>query len=308
MIRKEDNLWKGVLSKVFPDFIRFVHPGIAEILDLERGYELLDKELEQVFPPHDEIYSSKIADQLVKVFTKDGRQEWILIHIEIQGKYSRDFGERMFTYFYRLFDKYHKRISVYAIFTEATPKSRPDIFKLEFLDTKLNYRFNVYKITEFTDEELLANENPFALVVLAARTAFAGKDIKDAMQREELMLNLKLKLVRELLQRKIEREKVGAIFKFIKFYIRFENDERNITFDNEVHILTKTITNMTYEEQVQEISNRWASERAVNNSNKKLARKLLFEEGFSMSKIARLLEVPVKIVKKIRDEKVALEN
>lgn len=308
MIRKEDNLWKGVLSKVFPDFIRFVHPGIDEILDLERGYDLLDKELEQVFPPDNEIYSPKIADQLVKVFTKDGQQEWILIHIEIQAKYTKDFGERMFTYFYRLLDKYHKRISAYAIFTEATPKLRPDIFKLEFLGTKVSYRFNVYKIAESTDEELLANENPFALVVLAARTAFAGRGIKDIVQREEFMLNLKLKLVGELLQRKIKREKIKAIFKFIKFYIRFENDNRNITFDSEVHVLTKKIKDMTYDEQILEIATRWERERTVNNVNKKLARKLLFEEGFSMSKIARLLEVPVKIVKKIRDEEVVLEN
>ena len=39
----------------------------------------------------------------VKVRLKDGTEEWLLIHVEVQGTHEEDFDRRMFRYFYRLY-------------------------------------------------------------------------------------------------------------------------------------------------------------------------------------------------------------
>ena len=52
----------------------------------------------------------KFVDKLVKVFTRTGKEKWILIHIEVQGYQDRDFAKRKFTYFYRILDKYDKPV------------------------------------------------------------------------------------------------------------------------------------------------------------------------------------------------------
>jgi hypothetical protein len=39
----------------------------------------------------------------LKFYLKDGKEQWILIHLEVQGKKEEDFPKRMFTYGYRIF-------------------------------------------------------------------------------------------------------------------------------------------------------------------------------------------------------------
>ncbi len=130
-MQRNDYLWKGILEDIyiFDDFLRFMHPDADEIFNFSRGIEFLDKELEQLFPPEEDEFSVKIVDKLAKVYTREGAEEWILVHCEVQGEYKSDFPQRMYTYFYRIFDKYGKRISAYAILTEKSPSwhaLRPD--------------------------------------------------------------------------------------------------------------------------------------------------------------------------------------
>ena len=140
-MQRNDYLWKGVLEDIFDDFLRFMHPNADAVFDFERGITFLDKELEQLFPPEtDDEFSVKVVDKLAKLYTREGKEEWVLIHCEVQGEYNPDFPHRMFTYFSRIFDKYGKRISAYAILTERTPKARTNRYATEFLGTKLEYR------------------------------------------------------------------------------------------------------------------------------------------------------------------------
>jgi hypothetical protein len=210
MRRKDDLLWKGILEDVFDDFLRFLNPDAETLLDFDKGFEFLDKELEQVFPPENDEYSPKVIDKLVKVFTRSGKEEWVLVHVEVQGQYRQDFAQRMFTYFYRILDKYQKPITAYAIFTDAILKARPDSFGIEFMGTSLIYKFNTYQIAGQNDEVLQASNNPFAMVVLTAKTALAGREMKDSNERDMFLLSLKLKLARRLLAKQIGKERYGC--------------------------------------------------------------------------------------------------
>ena len=53
---------------------------------------------------------SRLADKLVKVWTNRNEVAWVLIHIEIQNQQETTFAERMFIYYYRIFDRYRKKI------------------------------------------------------------------------------------------------------------------------------------------------------------------------------------------------------
>lgn len=156
----------------------------------------------------------------------------------MQSKYNEDFGHRMFTYFYRIFDKYQKPISAYAILTEVTGKSRPNNFKLSYLGTNLNYTFNVYKIADQKDEDLLASNNPFGLVVLIAKTAIVGKKVKRT-ERDAFLLALKLKLAKELLTREMPKKKIRVLMNFLRYYVRFLDPENNSIFEQELEKITE---------------------------------------------------------------------
>lgn len=71
-MKRDDSLWKAILEDIFDDFLLFFYPSAEQLFDMERGFEFLDKELEQLFPSNENEFNPKYVDKLVKVFTRDG--------------------------------------------------------------------------------------------------------------------------------------------------------------------------------------------------------------------------------------------
>jgi hypothetical protein len=153
------------------------------------------------------------VDKLVKVFTKKGKEEWILIHIEVQGSKDKNFAKRMFTYHYRILDKYDKPITSLAILTDKHKSYKPNVYTYSFMGNKLSYEFNIYKVLDADEEELKRSNNPFAVVVRVVQTALKKERLK-----EEELFNLKIELVRELLKKNFTKEKIRSLLQFLKLY------------------------------------------------------------------------------------------
>jgi len=151
----------------------------------------------------------------------------------------------MYTYFYRIFDKFGKRISAYAILTENTSKIRTDSFLSEFLGTQLEYHYNVYKVSQQSEAELIKSNNPFAMVVLTVRSVLANKYLDDAT-----LMEIKLKLARRFLTMSLSKEKIRTILNFLKNYIRFANSENNIMFEKQYEQITGKEYTMGLEELI----------------------------------------------------------
>jgi hypothetical protein len=99
-----DHPWKEAIEVYFEPFIRLFFMHMHSGIDWGKGFVFLDQELHQIFP--DDGKGLRIVDKLVKVFLADGRETWLLIHIEIQGYADKDFDYRTYVYNYRLHDKY----------------------------------------------------------------------------------------------------------------------------------------------------------------------------------------------------------
>jgi len=84
----------------FPEFLAF-YPALYEAIDWARGHEMLDKELQRVLREAEQ--TRRTIDKLVRVWRRDGREEWVLIHVEVQNQDEADFAQRVFVYHYRLF-------------------------------------------------------------------------------------------------------------------------------------------------------------------------------------------------------------
>ncbi len=153
-MKRNDILWKAALEDLFDDFLRFFFADADSLFDMVKGFEYLDKELEQLFPPDADQYAPRYVDKLVKVFTAKGSEEWILVHVEVQAYADKDFAKRMFQYYYRILDQYNRPITAFAIFADTNKAFHPKFYKREFLGTSLTYAYNTYKIIEQSDEEL----------------------------------------------------------------------------------------------------------------------------------------------------------
>jgi len=68
-------LWKGMLERVFDDFLRFVFPNADRRFDMKKGFTFLDKELAELYPHPEESSETKFVDKLVQVYTRSGKEK-----------------------------------------------------------------------------------------------------------------------------------------------------------------------------------------------------------------------------------------
>lgn len=87
-----DSPWKGALENAFPEFVAFHFPDAHRQIDWARGHTFLDKELQQI--SHDAPAGRRHVDKLARVYRHDGSEDWVCIHIEVQGSRDADFAER----------------------------------------------------------------------------------------------------------------------------------------------------------------------------------------------------------------------
>ena len=289
-MKRDDTLWKGILENLSEDFMRFFFKDADVLFDMEKGFQFLDKELEQLFPMQDSE-SPKFVDKLIKVFTKTGREEWILCHVEIQGYDDRDFAKRMFTYFYRILDKYDKPVTAIAIFTDANKNFHPQVYEYEYLGTKNTFHFNTYKILDQNEKILAEEDNPFAVVILTVLLALKKKKLDD-----ESLYNLKYQLAKNLLQKKIPRKKIDDLMIFLQLYVRFADSEYNVKFEKVIEELTENKTTMGIREMVMERVKKEGREEGKTD----VIENLLTMQQFTIAEIAKLARVTEDFVLKVK--------
>ena len=242
MYKTNDQLWKGVIEEMFEDFVAFFIPNLFPHIDFSKGVVFLDKELEQIYSEDDD--KLRLVDKLVKVFTLDGREHWVLIHVEVQGYYDPNFPERMYIYFVRLKEKYKKQISAIAIFSDRTKKYKPDVFEESYFGTEIRYKYLTYKVLDQNIKTLRSSNNPFSTVVEATLVALKNTKIDDLQ-----LVDLKVDLVKRLVKKGFSKQKIFALMNFIRYYIRFKDDNTNPIFEYEIDELNKK----TYPMGTQEI-------------------------------------------------------
>jgi hypothetical protein len=292
-MKRDDILWKAILEDVFDDFLRFFIPDADRLLDLSRGVEYLDKELDQLFPPHGDKYKPRYVDKLAKVHTRRGTEEWILVHLEVQGYRDNHFARRMFEYYARIWDKYGRPIVAFAIFTDSERGFHPGVFQQSFLGTSLCYKFNTYKILDQSEAALAEDSNPFAMVVLTVKTALKRKKLNS-----HELYNLKLSIARRLVASKIDKVKIGKMMDFLRNYVRFGDPEMSDNFDKEISVITKNSESMG----IQEFLLTRAKSEGAKEHVVELIKDQLLEKQLSLEQIAKIFKKPVEFVLSIKKD------
>jgi hypothetical protein len=289
MRRKNDILWKVVLEEVFDDLLRFLYEDADLVYNMDQGFQFLDKELAELCPDPEKDTDTRFADKLVKVFHRGCEEKWILLHVEVQGDTAKrqEFPARMFRYFYRILDRFQLPVSAVVIYTGVDGKKMPNQFEYAYRGTRLVYQYHSISILDFSNEELANSENPFALVVLAAKTALSERKIP-----ERELLNRKVSIARKLLRRGFQSRKVRAILKFLENYVRLEGAEMNRIFRERIQSQDKNHV-MGIDEYVKM--------EGIEIRNRQFVENLLRKTEFSTEKIAALADVTVEFVDEVRD-------
>ena len=208
-----DSPWKIALDGYFQEFLQLLFPHIPPEIDWSKGYTSLDKELQQVTP--DATSGRRYADKLVKVYTLGGDETWLLIHVEVQGEPEDAFDQRMYTYQYRLRDRYGVDVVSLAVLADTSPSFRPDSFCYARWGCEVHYTFPMRKLIDFESnwDALEQTENVFALVVMAQLKA---KRVKGGDARKDA----KVGIIRMMYERGYSKEQIQELFNVIDWMIQ----------------------------------------------------------------------------------------
>jgi len=293
--KKDDPLLKAAFEELFPHLLRFCFPGADKIFDFRKGFVFLDKELTELFPELKKQGGSRFVDMLVKAFLKNGKEEWILVHIEIQGGSTKNFPKRMFQYWYRIYDRYGVDITALAIFTGNKRQQHPHTFHKTFMGTEITYRYNAYHIFDHSEAELLAMDNPFALIVLAAQKALLQGKVP-----EEALADHRLTVARALIQsNKFSHKRIEKLLFFLKNFLYIGNEEINRKFDKQIEQLTGGAITMGIIETIKKIEREEVFEKGIEKGKQEVIENLIIKLRLSDKQVADIAEMPVSFVKKI---------
>lgn len=213
----QDGLWKKVIGELFEDFLLFFAPELYEHVDFTKEPDFLQQELFQEVV--DKKKGRRMADQLVKVHFKDGKEKWILIHVEVQSENEVDFSERMFQYFYRIYDRYDRKIVALAIMTSPHQSTASQDFHYNYFGTTLHYAYTNCKIVDYDYKALRKSEKLFSKIVLAAKYVHETKD------EDRKRYLFKRKLMREIVRnQQYSRTAVQAVLHFVDYLLRLPEE------------------------------------------------------------------------------------
>ncbi len=212
-----DTPWKDALTRYFPEFMAFYFPRAAAEIDWRQAHVFLDQELAQVV--QDAELGKRLLDRLVQVGTYAGGEQWVYIHVEVQGQRDAHFAERLFTYNYRLYDRYRRPVASLAVLADDSESWKPDTFGYQLFGCEVGIRFPAVKILDYDSqiESLLEDPNPFALVTAAH--LFTRKTKGDPEQRYAA----KWRLAKLLYEREWDKQRIIDLFSVIDWLMHLPN-------------------------------------------------------------------------------------
>ena len=166
------------------------------------------------------------------------------------------------------------------------------------LEAEVIFRFKGYHVFGHTEDELLANPNPLALVILACQA-----EAQETRLGEWRLNEIKKRIVEGLVKRGITD--TGQIMRFIRFLnnlIYLKDKELNLNFVRTVERLTKGAITMDIMETLDAVVREEGKLEGAEQKSYEFVSNLLVAGKFTVAEIANYATVSEAFVKKIRAE------
>lgn len=241
----------------------------------------------------------------MKVFLLGGGEQWLLIHTEVQGYNDAAFARRMFTYCYRILDKYGQLPATLAIFLNDKPEFQPSAFLAQAPGTRLEFHYQTFAVDTQPFEALYQPGNPFGLVMQLAWVGIRAGQIGSATTFDHYLTEQKLILYRKMLADGYSKAKTRIFVLFLTRYLRLRSATAQEALSTSLLQGKNAQTTMGVEELVrQEII--WETrEKSKLEGKLTLVQNLIRQTDFSDERIAQLAEVAPSLVQQVRQRLLA---
>ncbi len=262
-----DSPWQKALEVHFQDFINFFFPQAGKEIDWNRGFEFLDKEFQKAV--RGAKVGARFVDKLVKVWTVENEETWVLIHVEIQNQKHVDFAERMFVYYYRIYDRYRAKIASLGILGDENPGWRPVQFNRELWHCQLSFHFPMIKLADYRQNwsSLEGTRNPFAVIVMAHLAA------QETRNHPSDRFVSRMAITQRLYEKGYEKQSISDLYRFIDWVMSLPEDLEE-KFENELQRYEESI-NMEYLSGIERRAIARGMQKGIEQGQEKMRKPLL---------------------------------
>lgn len=258
-----DSPWKEALEHFFEDFVSLLAPDLHTLIDWSVAPVFLDKELQSLVTASPN--GRRHADKLIKVRRRGQGEAWVLVHVRVEsgargGKALARLAQRMFTYFYRIWDSHvcvqtgagsratsvaleAANTSFYGLAILTSSQGGPPQLVHRQCLGKCHVRF-CFPVVHLRRWEVdtaalidTAALNPFAMVVMAQLSA-------QSHGSAQARLASKTQLVRLLYQHCYPRRQIQQLFRLIDWVLALPQDLEP-AFEQAIYAIEREF-NMSY--------------------------------------------------------------
>ncbi len=205
-----DGAWKEAIEGYLQPFLALCFPDAAAGIDWGTPVEFLDKELQEIV--RDADLGKQRVDKLIKVRRRDGEEEWVLLHLEVQAQLDESLPLRLYQYHHRIVDRFGRRAATLALLADERQGWKPACYEDELWGCRVRFDYPVCKLLELAGETLereTVKKNPAAVVVAAhLATQSTGGDM-------DLRQQIKWRLTRRLYELQYGKKDILNLYRLI---------------------------------------------------------------------------------------------
>ena len=241
-----DGAWKEALLVYLRSLIELCFPAIASQIDWKAKVIFLDQELQKTI--RDAKLGKRRVDKLVEVRLLNGKQQWILLHVEVASQPHVDLAKVMYRYHHQLEDRFDKPVISVAILADPQPRWRPSVYRQNLLGCRTRFEFPTCKLLDLAKDwaALERNPSPAALIVMAHVKALQSSG------DPKLRLLEKIELTRQLYRRGYDRKDIAELYRLVDWLLALP-EEWGLKYRDEVLKIDKEAQAMPYITSIERI-------------------------------------------------------
>jgi|SRR5690625_94416 len=275
-----DRLFKLLIHTYFEEFMELFFPKFHSDIDFTGIKPLSEEMFTDVFKG-----VKRQADIVIEAKLR-GENSLIIIHVEPQSTYERNFNKRMFQYYTLLYNRYRKPILPIAVYSYDEKRDGQNSYEMFVTDFKVvSFQFLKVQLSTKNWRKFLTSDNPVAAALLS----------KMNYSESERIMVIRA-FFRMLIRMKLPDEESEFLMRFFEHYLKLDEKEEE-----------QLMSNLKYTDDWEEIKKlpiSWEEhgiKKGRVEGREETAIKLM-EEGVDISLIKKVTELSEERIKELMEK------
>ncbi len=285
-----DKMWKAMIHDLLEYIVAYHYPEHYDSIDWAKPYEFLNLELAQLSPRSPQ--KGRVADVLVKLHLKNGKQVFFLFHMEVQNYPDYSMPKRVYQMLYRTEERFGICPEILVLNIDEKKDYNPNQYSHKVWETRVQVDYKAFKLLDNPPSQNPQPSNPYTMILELVYWAMLRNN-----PGEEIVMQVQLDLIDRLVKQKFPTRVINSCLTFLVHYIKFANSKNKSNFELKLNEIMQTVQIKGVVEVVREMLAEEAEKRIkrLQAKSKKAEEHALKAEEHALKAEERALQAGEKV-------------